>query len=93
MIEVCRIVTSDHPRNTEAMRASPRCGAKTRAGTACQSPAVSGKARCRMHGGSKGSGAPRGNQNALKHGEYSAESNQFKEFLREVAKRARQGLE
>jgi uncharacterized protein YjcR len=46
-----------------------------------------------MHGGSKGSGAPLGNQNAFKHGGYSAESKHFKEFLREVAKRGRQGLE
>lgn len=47
---------------------SPRCGAKTRKGTACQSPAVSNKKRCRMHGGTKGVGAPLRNQNALKHG-------------------------
>jgi uncharacterized protein YjcR len=32
------------------------------------SPAVGGKNRCRMHGGAAGSGAPRGNRNALKHG-------------------------
>jgi len=31
-------------------------------------PAVQGKKRCRMHGGAAGSGAPIGNQNALKHG-------------------------
>lgn len=47
---------------------SPRCGAKTRKGTACQSPAISKRKRCRMHGGSNGSGAPIGSQNALKHG-------------------------
>jgi glucans biosynthesis protein len=27
-----------------------------------------------MHGGAAGSGAPRGNQNALKHGRYTAEA-------------------
>jgi uncharacterized protein YjcR len=27
--------------------------------------------RCRMHGGAKGSGAPKGNANALKHGGYT----------------------
>lgn len=54
------------------MLASPRCGAKTRAGTPCLAPAVQGKTRCRMHGGAKNSGAPRGNQNALKHGLYTA---------------------
>ena len=33
----------------------------------CQSPAVRGKKRCRMHGGTN-PGAPRGNRNAWKHG-------------------------
>jgi hypothetical protein len=32
-------------------------------GDACQSPAVRGKKRCRMHGGAKGSGAPSGERN------------------------------
>ncbi len=30
-----------------------------------------------MHGGAKGSGAPFGNQNALKHGRYTREHLQF----------------
>ncbi|WP_447754275.1 HGGxSTG domain-containing protein [Sphingopyxis fribergensis] len=44
----------------------------TRNGKACQSPAVKGKKRCRMHGGAKGSGAQPGNRNAWKHGLRSA---------------------
>jgi len=52
---------SDHIRNTGPMLASPRCGAKTRSGGACRSPAVHGKKRCRMHGGAPGSGAPKAN--------------------------------
>jgi len=55
------------------MMLSPRCGARTRAGTDCQSPAVSGRVRCRMHGGAKGSGAPMKNSNALKSGLFTAE--------------------
>ncbi|MPR12637.1 hypothetical protein FS320_37740 [Microvirga tunisiensis] len=55
------------------MRASPRCGAKTRAGTPCQAPAVHDKQRCRMHGGAAGAGAPRGNRNALKNGLHTRE--------------------
>lgn len=47
------------------------CGAKTRKGTLCKNPPVIGKKRCRMHGGAKGSGAPKGNSNALRHGLYS----------------------
>jgi hypothetical protein len=61
-------MSKGHVRHTEAMLSSPRCGAKTRSGTPCQSPAVAGKKRCRMHGGAPGSGAPLGNKNALKHG-------------------------
>ena len=56
-----------------AMIASARCGAKTRTGKPCRSPAVAGKLRCRMHGGSDGVGAPAGNSNALKSGDYTRE--------------------
>ncbi|MGA2843465.1 MAG: HGGxSTG domain-containing protein [Steroidobacteraceae bacterium] len=65
---------SKHLRNTGAMLSSPRCGARTRSGKPCRSPAVSGKRRCRMHGGAPGSGAPRGNKNALKHGNFTREA-------------------
>ena len=61
-------------RRTGAMLASPRCGAKTRSGGTCRSPAVHGKQRCRMHGGADGSGAPRGNRNARKHGLFTREA-------------------
>jgi len=51
-----------------------RCLARTRRGksTFCQVRKVSGKKRCRMHGGT-GDGAPKGNKNAFKHGRYSRE--------------------
>ena len=67
-------MTGNHPRNTGPMLSSARCGAKTRSGKPCMSPAVSGKRRCRMHGGAPGSGAPRGNKNALKHGRFTREA-------------------
>ena len=41
---------SSRARNTGPMLASPRCGAQTRSGGSCRSPAVSGKKRCRIHG-------------------------------------------
>ena len=63
-----------HARNTGPMLASPRCGAKIRAGGSCRSPAVRGKRRCRMHGGAPGSGAPRGNRNAHKHGLFTGDA-------------------
>ena len=61
-------------RDVGRLNAAPRCGAKTRQGTSCRAPAANGKGRCRMHGGAKGSGAPKGNQNAFKHGAYSKDS-------------------
>lgn len=69
---------------------SPRCGAKTRKHTACLSPAVNGKNRCRMHGGAKGSGAPAGNQNALKHGFYTSEAIVKKREVRALIRQWRQ---
>ena len=81
---------SDHVRNTGPMLASPRCGAKTRSGGACRSPAVRGKKRCRMHGGAQGSGAPSGNRNARKHGLFTgdaiAERRQIQALLGEARK-------
>ena len=56
------------------MNQAPRCCAQTRRGTLCQQAAVGGRKRCRMHGGADGVGAPRGNQNALKHGRCTAEA-------------------
>jgi hypothetical protein len=65
---------SNHAPNTGPMLASPRCGAKTRRGDSCRAPAVRGKRRCRMHGGAPGSGAPRPNQNARRHGVFTGEA-------------------
>jgi uncharacterized protein YjcR len=65
---------SDHDRHTGAMLASPRCGAKVRSGGSCRAPAVRGKGRCRMHGGAPGSGAPKRNQNARKHGRFTRDT-------------------
>jgi len=75
---------SAHKGNTAAMRASPRCGARTRNGKTCRAPALRGKARCRMHGGAWGSGAPDGNGNAVKHGYFTAEAIEERRFVRTV---------
>jgi uncharacterized protein YjcR len=74
---------TNNPMQPERLAKAPRCLAQTRKGAACQSPAVKGKARCRMHGG-KGSGAPKGNRNAWKHGARSAEFAELARFLREL---------
>ena len=86
-------MTTPHIRNTTAMRTSPRCGAKTRRGTPCQSPTVLGKKRCRMHGGAKGSGAPVGNHNALKHGMYTRESLELQGHVRELLREGKKIIE
>ena len=81
---------SDHIRSAGPMLASPRCGAKTRSGGACRSPAVHGNKRCRMHGGAQGSGAPKTNRNARKHGRFTgdaiAERRQIQALLGEARK-------
>lgn len=82
-----------HLRNTGPMTSSLRCGAKTRRGTQCQAPAVSGKMRCRMHGGAKGSGAPEGNQNALKHGRFTKENLEFEKRIREIYREGKELIE
>jgi len=54
------------------MHQAPRCLARTRHGSLCQSPAMT-NGRCRMHGGSS-PGAPKANENAYKHGRYTAQA-------------------
>ncbi|WP_246668816.1 HGGxSTG domain-containing protein [Bradyrhizobium sp. UNPF46] len=83
-------MSAGHTRNTRAMAASPRCGAGTREGHACRAPAMRGRLRCRMHGSAPGSGAPRGNRNAKKHGAFTreqiAERRAIRELLGDAAK-------
>jgi hypothetical protein len=82
-------MTADHLRNTGPMLASPRCGARTRSGTPCKSPAVRGKRRCRMHGGALGSGAPRGNNNALGHGLYTRKAIEERRQVQDLLRQSR----
>jgi len=84
---------SDHIRNTGPMLASRRCGAKTRAGDACRSPATRGNKRCRMHGGAEGSGAPTANQNARKHGLFTGDAIAERREIRALLGEARKLLE
>jgi uncharacterized protein YjcR len=45
--------------------------------------------RCRMHGGAPGSGAPRGNKNALKHGLYTRQALDERQRIGDARKLAR----
>lgn len=71
------------------MNRARRCGARTRSGSPCRSPAVRGKGRCRMRGGAAGSGAPPGNRNALRHGCRPAGAVATRRLAGELAREAR----
>ena len=71
-------------RRGDRLRAAPRCGARTRAGTPCQAPRVAGRPRCRMHGGAAGSGGQKGNRNAWKTGYYGAAARLRRRILRKA---------
>ena len=86
-------MSNDAPA-TGPMLASPRCGAKIRSGGSCRAPAVRGKKRCRMHGGTPRSRAPGRNQNARKHGLFTrdaiAERKQVQALLADTRKLLRE---
>src|SRR5262249_27595940 len=73
---------ADIARRLANLAKARRCGAKTRAGHPCKQAAVTGRARCRMHGGAKGSGGPQGNRNGnFKHGLYTHEANTLRRAM------------
>jgi glucans biosynthesis protein len=66
------------------LRQALRCGAKTRAGTACQSPAIRGRKRCRLHGGLS-PGAPQGSNNGnYKNGNWTADAVAERRWVRSL---------
>lgn len=83
-------VRNDPMQSEMAMHQAPRCGAKTRDGSPCEAPAVRNSERCRMHGGTEGSGGQPGNQNALKHGRYSKETLRVEEKMKEIFKQLKE---
>jgi hypothetical protein len=91
--------SSDNPmhapswgRNLALAYACIRCGARTRRGTPCKGPAVTGSARCRMHGGAS-PGAPSGQGNGMwKHGLRSAEAIKRRRAMTTTMRMIRQAL-
>lgn len=72
----------------------PRCGARTRAGTPCQSPAMS-NGRCRMHGGASTgprtlAGLERIRKARTQHGRFSTEMLELRRWSAELRRDARQ---
>jgi hypothetical protein len=64
--------------------AHSQCGAKTRAGTACQSPPVPGRKRCQLHGGLS-PGAPGGSRNGnYRRGDWTSEAIEERRWLRSL---------
>ncbi|MEA3467220.1 MAG: HGGxSTG domain-containing protein [Thermodesulfobacteriota bacterium] len=70
---------------------APRCGAKTRKGTPCCSPAMK-NGRCRMHGGTN-PGGPFGNQYALKDGFWTKKAIADRKMVRQILRESRKLLE
>ena len=46
-----------------------------------------------MHGGAKGSGVPKGNQNARKHGLYTVEAKAMNKHVRELQRDGKKMIE
>jgi hypothetical protein len=80
-----------HPApEPKQLHQAPRCGARTRSGRPCQSPAVTGRRRCRMHGGAAGSGGPKGSRNGnYKRGLYTTEAIASRKWLRQQIRQVR----
>ncbi|HIC29985.1 MAG TPA: hypothetical protein EYO85_11210 [Rhodospirillales bacterium] len=71
------------------MHRSPRCLAKTRRATLCQSPAMP-NGRCRLHGG-KSPGAPCGEGNGnYRHGFYTKASISNRRHIAELIRSCRE---
>jgi hypothetical protein len=74
---------------------APRCGAKTRSGSTCRSPAIgNGTGRCRLHGGwSCGprtvEGLARMVAARTKHGKYTAKAVAFRQWCRQLLRGAK----
>lgn len=74
-------------------QSAPRCGARTRSGGACRSPAMR-NGRCRLHGGKSTGpktqeGLERMRRAKTKHGNYSAETRRLMRLIRALDREAR----
>jgi hypothetical protein len=78
-------------------QASPRCGARTRSGQACKSPAMP-NGRCRLHGGKStgprtAEGLERMRRANTRHGNYSEETRQLMRYIHALAAKSRRMVE
>jgi len=71
-------------RRLSNLRAARRCGARTRAGTPCQCPAIRWRGRCRLHGGHS-PGAPTGSSNGnYVDGHFTAEAIEDRRWVKQM---------
>lgn len=80
---------SDWRAHLALAHASPRCGARTRAGGVCRSPAMP-NGRCRLHGGAStgpqtAEGLERSRKARWQHGYYSAQAKAERQEARDLA--------
>lgn len=74
------------------MHQAPRCTARSKqTAKPCQSPAFKGYRVCRMHGA--GGGAPNGNRNARKHGDFGCEAIESRREIRRIIRESRKLIE
>ena len=67
-------MNQDVEKRLQNLKRAPRCGARTRAGGACQRPAIRGRRRCHLHGGLS-PGAPHGPANGnFRNGNWTADA-------------------
>jgi hypothetical protein len=76
----------EHETRLRNLGRRPKCGARTRAGTQCRRLPMSGRKRCRLHGGLS-PGAPRGPKNGnYRNGDWTAEAIEERKWLQSLVK-------
>jgi glucans biosynthesis protein len=82
--------TGVHSAEPQTLQHARRCGARTRSGRPCRSPAVHGRPRCRMHGCAPGAGGPEGERNGnYRHGFYTKETRGRLRAMRDLTREVR----
>ena len=80
-------MNQDNFRRAARINGTPRCGAKTQAGSPCRCPAMP-NGKCRIHGGLS-PGAPRGTANGnYRDGFWTREAVEERKFIRSLVKGA-----
>jgi hypothetical protein len=82
--------TEVHSAQPQHLHEARRCGARTRSGQPCRSPAVHGRPRCRMHGCAPGAGGPEGKRNGnYRHGLSTKETQTRLRAMRDLTREVR----